>query len=153
MHISDYPDNTSGCCLITGVSEDPEGFLNLERPANPQNARGNAVVSISFLRELAPEIGLSAPADVQALYAEIAGLKLEKVLLEAERNQFEKEAEALYTLCGPKLWGKAQHVRKNAGFRGRQQIRAIQQYAKDEITEEEFNQKMQVEPEPDLGVE
>lgn len=143
-HVSSYPDNASGVCVLTGTSNDPQGFLNLERPLDRSRLGNPACVSITYLREIAAEEGVNmrSPQEVADLKDELQNQKLMRVLAEQERDQYKAEAEALYTLAGPKLWGKAQHIRKSAGFWGRQQVRAIQAYAKDEITPEEFDEKL-----------
>lgn len=97
---------------------------------------------MSYLRQIIPEVGGVTPADVQGLYAEIADLKLQLALSEAETEAARGEADSLYTLAGPKLWAKAQHIRKNASFYGRRKIDLIQQFSKGEIDEDEFDAKM-----------
>lgn len=142
MHTSDYPDNASGECLLTGRSTDPLGFLNLEVAADPRRARGPICLSISYLQEIAGAAGMANPADLAAAREEISELKLQVVLLEAEAQKNKDEADALYTLVGPKLWAKAQHIRRNAGRTGRKRITAIQAYAKDEITDDELEEAL-----------
>lgn len=150
MHISDYPDNSAGCCLLTGSSEDPNGFLNLETPADPRRAIGQQLISVSYLRELGEAAGFTHPVEVERLRDEISSLKLQLAIADAERDKATDECDAALTLVGPKVWAKAQHIRKNAGFAGRQKIKAIQAFAKDEITEDEFNEKMGVTDEAEV---
>lgn len=140
MHLSKFPDGPSGCCLITGRAEDPDGFINTELPADPRKARGAAIVSATIVRELAQEIGMVSAADYSDVLAEVDKLRADLEEVNDELKVAHEEAAALMVLIGPKLWGKAQHIRKNAGFYGRQRIKAIQDFGKDEIDEEQLEE-------------
>lgn len=143
-HVSDYPDNASGVCILTGRSDDPQGFLNLETPVDRRWLGNPAVVSITRLREIASEEGVNmhTPQEVADLHERIQGLELERELAKMEIVQLAAENDALVTLVGPKLWGKAQHVKKAAGFWGRRQAEAIKEFGNDDITEAEFDDKL-----------
>lgn len=145
MHISDYPDNASGCCILTGNATDPEGFLNLERPVDASRLGNPAVVSISFLREIASRVGMKTPAEIDTVVNSLADSDQKIAKLEADNSQLRAENEALTIAVGPKLWGKAQHIRKAAGWKGRigdNRFEAIKKYLADECSEEELEEAL-----------
>jgi hypothetical protein len=135
LHRTDFPDNASGCCILTGNSSDPDGFLNTELPTDARRLGNPAIVSVSFIREMGGRVGMKTPAEIEGILDDLDDARNSVRQLEGRVAELTAQSEALTIAIGPKLWGKAQHIRKAAGWNGRlkdNRFDAIKNYMADD---------------------
>lgn len=122
MQIVEQAINFPGCCALTGSSNGP--FIQTGRPLDPKYfpQGGEQYVKQSYAIELGEAAGMVAPHTLAAANERIAQLEHELALATMDAETARAEADAMIVCVGPKLWGRAQHIRKNAGFDGRRKI-------------------------------
>lgn len=126
--------------MLSGNSAGP-----LVKTGRPLDARffpdgGELYVNAVIARELGeaagnvrPEVYAKVLEDNEALAARVAEL-------ERESAGYKAEAESLMVFVGPKIWGRAQHLRKRSGFYGRKLVNKQLDYMDEKIDEAELDE-------------
>lgn len=122
MHLVESVLTQAGCCAITGAASDPDGFVATEYELDPAKAWGRAHLSVLFLREAGEIAGMVRPEvhDAKCAELDVANARIEE--LERELAGAKAEADAMIVCAGPKLWGRAQSIRKAENLRGKRRF-------------------------------
>lgn len=120
----------SGVCAITGDSNGP--FVATDYSIDPRNLlNGNIFVKASFVLEMAEVAGAVRPETHAVALGELAEAHARIAQLESDVAHLQGENDALVVLVGGKLGARANHIRKEAGFKARQAFDKTRDFVND----------------------
>lgn len=120
MHLADDALSGSGCCALSGNSNGP--FVVSDFTLDPRNAHGRAHINVTVAREIGEAAGCVRPESHAYVLDDLFHAHNRIAELERDNAQLTAEAEALLVLVGGKLGARAGIIRREAGFKGRQEF-------------------------------
>lgn len=120
MHLEDNALSGSGACCLSGYSNGP--FVVTDFELDPRNAHGRAYINTTVAKEIGEAAGCVRPETYESTLADVAAAHEQVKELSDLLATADAELEALMVFVGGKLGARANHIRKEAGFKARKEF-------------------------------